>query len=130
MGQLTLQEIESVAIHKDEKTFFAELGARIAQLRKEQGITQVQLADWLGVSQQTVNAYEVGRRRMPVSALPTLARLLGVPLEEMIGEPQKTARRGPTPKLQRQIERLSLLPKAKQKMVMEMLEGVLSQASR
>jgi len=32
--------------------------------------------------------------------------------------------------LQRQIERLSRLPKAKQKVVMEMLDGVLSQASR
>jgi hypothetical protein len=31
---------------------------------------------------------------------------------------------------QQQIERLSRLPKAKQKFVMEMLEGVLGQASR
>ena len=64
MGPFTLAGIESVAIGKDEKAFFAQLGARIAQLRKEQGITQVQLAEWLNVSQQTVNAYEVGRRRM------------------------------------------------------------------
>ena len=39
-------------------------------------------------------------------------------------------KRGPAPKFQQQIERLGQLPKAKQKVVMEMLEGVLSQASR
>ena len=86
-----------VPIGKDEKTFFAQLGARIAALRKAQNITQVQLAETLGVSQQTVNAYEVGRRRMPVSSLPVIARYLGVAIEELIGEsPSAAARkRGP-----------------------------------
>jgi transcriptional regulator with XRE-family HTH domain len=130
MGRITLPEIESVAISKDEKAFFVQLGARIAQLRKDQGITQVQLAEWLNVSQQTVNAYEVGRRRMAVSALPVIAKLLGVSLEELIGEPPKPGKRGPTPKLQQQMERIHQLPKAKQKFVIEMLEGVLGQAGR
>ena len=130
MGQITLAGIESVAISKDEKAFFVQLGSRIAQLRKEQGITQVQLAEWLNVSQQTVNAYEVGRRRMAVSALPTIAKLLGVSLEELIGEPLKPSKRGPTPKLQQQMERINQLPKAQQKFVIKMLEGVLSQAGR
>ena len=40
-------------------------------------MTQVQMAEFLGVSQQTVDAYELGHRRMAVSALPPLARLLG-----------------------------------------------------
>jgi len=34
-------------------------------------------------------------------------------------------KRGPTPKLQQQIEKLSRLPKAKQRVVMDMIEGVL-----
>ena len=130
MGQFVLTGIESVAIGKDEKAFFVQLGARIAQLRKEQGITQVELAEWLNVSQQTVNAYEVGRRRMAVSALPVIAKLLGVSLEELIGEPLKPGKRGPTPKLQQQMERIHQLPKAQQKFVIKMLEGVLSQAGR
>jgi transcriptional regulator with XRE-family HTH domain len=130
VGQFAPAGIESVAIGKDEKAFFVQLGARIAQLRKEQGITQVQLAEWLNVSQQTVNAYEVGRRRMAVSALPIIAKLLGVSLEELIGEPPKPGKRGPTPKLQQQMERIHQLPKAQQKFVIMMLEGVLSQAGR
>lgn len=105
---------------------------RIAQLRREQAITQVQLAEILGVSQQTVNAYETAERRVPVSALPVLAKTLAVSLEELIGTPEPVGakKRGPTPKLLQQIERIQRLPKAKQKLVMEMLEGVLGQAGR
>jgi transcriptional regulator with XRE-family HTH domain len=128
MGQLPLPWVDSVAISKEERAFFVQLGARIAQLRKEQGITQIQLAEWLGVSQQTVNAYEVGRRRIQVSALPTLARFLGVSLEELIGAEAKPAKRGPTPKLQRQMERIQQLPKPKQRFVMQMLDTVLQQS--
>lgn len=43
-------------------------------------------------------------------------------------EAKEIVKRGPTPKLQRQLERLSRLPKAKQKFVSEMLDTVLQQA--
>ncbi len=120
----------SMAISDDERAFFTRLGARIAELRRTQDITQVQLAETLGVSQQTINSYEVGRRRVPVSALPTLARTLGVSLEALIGEKAPPAKRGPVPQLQQKIERLTSLPKAQQKLVLQMLDGVLAQASR
>jgi len=122
--------MDSMPIGKDEKAFFARIGARIAQVRKAQNITQAQLAELLGVSQQTITAYEVGRRRMPVSALPTLARHLGVAVEELMGEQPTAARRGPAPKLQQQIERIQQLPRAKQRFVIEMLDTVLQQAAR
>jgi transcriptional regulator with XRE-family HTH domain len=120
-----------MAISKEDRAFFAQLGERIAQLRKEHGITQVQLAEALDVSQQTVQAYEVGRRRIPVSALPVLARTLSTPIEELLGATAAaTRRRGPAPRLQQHMERISRLPKPKQRFVMEMLETVLAQASR
>jgi hypothetical protein len=74
--------------------------------------------------------YEVARARPPVSALPGLARLFGVSVDELLGLKNGASKRGPAPRLQQQIERLSLLPKAKQKVVMEMLDEVLSQAGR
>jgi transcriptional regulator with XRE-family HTH domain len=57
-----------MAISASEHAFFVRLGARMAELRKSQDITQVEMAKTLGVSQQTINSYEVGRRRVPVSA--------------------------------------------------------------
>ena len=62
--------------------------------------------------------------------MPLLARTLGVTVEALIGEKSPPARRGPTPKLQQQVERLSRLPQAKQRVVVEMLEGFLDQAAR
>ena len=65
----------STPITHDERPFFVQLGTRIAALRKDQGLTQVQLAESLELSQQTVTAYELGHRRMAISLLPPIARL-------------------------------------------------------
>lgn len=89
------------------------MGGRIAQLRKEQNLTQQNLAEELGVTQQVVASYEIGRRRVPVSALPKLARTLGVSIEALIGEEPGPAKRGPTPKLHRR--RVSSLPVARER---------------
>lgn len=81
------------------------------------------------LTQQTVQAYEVGRRRIQVSALPVVARALSVSLEELPGEGKPAARskRGPTPKWEQQIEAISKLPRARQRFVSEMLDTVLAQ---
>lgn len=116
-----------MALSTQEQAFLARLGARIAYLRKEQGITQVQLAQTLDVSQQTSTAYEVGRRRIQVSALPVIAQTLGVTVEALVAEAPKPGKRGPAPKLQQQLERISQLPKAQQRFVMQILDTVLQQ---
>ncbi len=116
-----------MAISTDERAFFVQLGGRIAERRKAQGITQTQMAEWLGVSQQTVNSYEVGRRRVPVSTLPILARHLGVAVEALLGEDAKPGKRGPAPKIQQQLERITKLPKAQQRFIMQMLDTALQQ---
>jgi len=111
--------------------FLHGLGQRMLELRKAQGLTQGQLAELLGISQQLVAFYEKGQRRVPIDLLPEVARLLGTSVEELLGlTAAATPKRGPTPKLQQQLERLSRLPRAKQRFVSEMLEAVLQQASR
>lgn len=47
----------------DDQQFFKELGARIAQLRKEAGLSQQAVADALEIPQQTYANYEVARGR-------------------------------------------------------------------
>ena len=131
MRQIIAMEHTAMAISQDDREFFVALGSRIAQYRKDSNLTQVQLAETLGVSQPTMNAYELGQRRVPVSALPVLAKALGVGLEELLGESTAaTRKRGPAPKLQQQVERLAQLPKAQQRVVMQMIDGVLAQAGR
>lgn len=120
-----------VAISNEERAFFVAFGERLAALRKERSLTQVQLAEQLGVSQQAVTAYESGQRRVPISTLPLLAQALGVTVEELIGAPaQRAGTRGPAPKLQQQLERVQALPRAKQRLVSEVLDSLLAQATR
>ena len=131
MRHVKLTEIATMAISPDKRAFFVQLGAQIAELRKAQGITQIQMAETLGVSQQTVNSYEVARRRVPVSALPVLARLLKVSVDELLGEQAKktNGKRGLALKLQQQIERVGQLPRSKQKFVIDMIDTVIQQTA-
>lgn len=50
-------------------------------------------------------------------------------MEALIGVPAKRGggKRGPPPKLQQQLERITRLPKAQQRFVMQMLDNVLQQ---
>ena len=91
----------------------------------------LQMAELLGFSQQTINSYEVDRRRIPVSALPTLATALTISIEELLGETvtqNKNNKRGPAPKLQKQVEIISQLPKAKQKLATDLLDAIIQQS--
>jgi transcriptional regulator with XRE-family HTH domain len=128
MQLINLSGPVAVAISSEERAFFVELGARIAQRRKAQGITQTHVAEALGTSQQTYNSYETGRRRIPVSVLPALAKLLSVAVDDLLGEPTRTAKkRGPASKLQRQIEQVGSMPRSKQKFITEMLDALIQQ---
>lgn len=114
-------------MNPNDQVFFKELGLRIAELRKEAGMTQAQLADVLKISQQMVGAYEIGSRKIPASMLPVLAQLFAVPLEQLMGIDKQPAKRGPASVLQRQIEQIGLLPKSKQKMISEVLDAMIKQ---
>lgn len=103
------------------------MGLRIAERRKAQGMTQTQLAEHLGIAQQTMAHYEGGTLRIAVALLSPLSTVLGMSLEELVGVPAKPGKRGPAPKLQQQLEQVSRLPRSKQQFVMQMLDTVLQQ---
>ncbi|MBQ0956349.1 hypothetical protein [Serratia symbiotica] len=69
---------------------------------------------------------------LQLSVLPAVAKLLSVSLERLLGgETEHTPRkRGPTSRLEQQIEVIIQLPKARQKMVTEMLDAVIAQAQQ
>ncbi len=118
-----------IKMTEDDTLFFEALGQRITKLRKNQNMTQGQLAEHLGISQQHMASFEKGIRKVPASMLPMLAQLYGISVDELMGLKDTTVKRGPMPKLQRQIEQVALLPKAKQKFVSDMLETVIQQTA-
>lgn len=58
---------------------------KLADMRKRAGLTQQELADKLGVSQQTIWYYENGRRDMKSSVLITISNALGCTVSELLG---------------------------------------------
>lgn len=60
------------------------LGSRIADLRREKGYKQDELAEKLGVSPQAVSKYENDLSCPDISVLPTLATELGVTIDELL----------------------------------------------
>lgn len=113
---------------RDEK-FFKDLGVRIANARKARNLTQQQLADLLGIVQQSYAQYETGRARIQAAMLPKLAQYLGLTMDELMGLSTGTrVKPGPSSKLELQIERLRQLPKAKQQLLIAMLDAALVQA--
>ena len=60
------------------------LGGFIAQLRKEKGFTQKQLAEFLNVSDKTVSHWECDETSPDISLLPQLSQVLGVTVDELL----------------------------------------------
>ena len=63
-----------------------KIGRKISELRKKANMTQVELADRLGISFQAVSNWERGNSMPDISKLPELAEILDVSLDELLGE--------------------------------------------
>ena len=115
----------------EDKQLYQALGQRIAAARKALGLTQTQVAEQLGISQQTLAHYEVGRLRIAVYTLVPLSEMLSCSIDELVyGEAAKAqTKRGPASKLQQQVEQVRQLPRTKQQFVIEMLDTVIQQAA-
>ncbi len=116
----------------DDKQLYQQLGHRIATIRKTLDLTQTQVANQLGISQQTLAHYEVGRLRIAVSTLITLAGILHSSVDELVYGQEAVkgnGKRGPASKLQRQVDRVRELPRTKQQFVMDMLDTVIQQSA-
>ena len=62
-----------------------KVGRIISQKRKEHNMTQMQLADALGISFQAVSNWERGNSMPDISKLPELAELFDCSIEELLG---------------------------------------------
>ena len=66
------------------KRWFWVLGARIAALRKEAGLSQAELAEKLQISASAMGMYEQGRREPSAQMLVSLAQTLGVTTDYLL----------------------------------------------
>ncbi len=60
------------------------LGMMIAELRKQHGMTQLELAEKMGVTDKAVSKWERDLSCPDINSLPTLAEILGVSVEDLM----------------------------------------------
>ena len=61
------------------------IGQKIAELRKEKGLTQAELADLLGVTHQAVSQWERSETFPDILTLPKIAEIFGENLNSLLG---------------------------------------------
>ena len=83
------------------------LGTMIAELRKQKGMTQLELAEKMGVTDKAVSKWERDLSCPDINSIPNLAEILGVSVEELMQS--KSVSEKPEGKL---AEILEIAPKA------------------
>ena len=83
------------------------LGMMIAELRKQHGMTQLELAEKMGVTDKAVSKWERDLSCPDINSIPNLAEILGVSVEELM-QVKKEAEE-PVSKVS---EALEVIPKA------------------
>lgn len=93
------------------------IGRRVAQLRKEKNMTQMELADRMGVSYQAVSNWERGVSCPDITLLPGLSDLYGVLVDDLLrDEEERRKRQGAV---------MAYVPEEKRKKPEEMLFRIL-----
>jgi len=95
---------------------------RVAQLRKQQDLTQQELADRVGVQVLQIRRYESGTSQPTLEVIKQLAIALSVTTDEIIFGNDE---RGPDDALRLQFEVLSQFDESDKQVAQEVLEGLI-----
>jgi len=102
-----------------------EFGARLAKLREQSGLSQIQFAKKANITREMVGYYERRTGNPTAAFVIKAANILGVTTDELLGvppaKPQMARRKS---KLDICIEQVKKLPKAEQRYVVKFLEQV------
>jgi transcriptional regulator with XRE-family HTH domain len=102
---------------KPAKSWQHELGARLAELRKQRGYSQEELARRIGAVQVVISDYEHGRLRLSAEMALRFAAALDVPIQELLQPSEAIAvepAQRPSRRLLRRLEQIEQLPRRKQ----------------
>ena len=101
------------------------LGQRMARLRKLRGLTQIELAERIGLAQSNVSDYERDVFRPNSDMLLRIARSLRISADELLG--LRPVPKGPplTRRLTRRIAQIEKLPPSDQRAVLKFVDALL-----
>jgi len=98
------------------------LRKRLIDLRKEQGLTQQQMAEAIGIHVNSLKKYEAGQAQPSLDALKKIALALHVSTDFLLFDEHE---RGPSDDLALQLEAISQMPEDEQMVIREVLESLI-----
>jgi transcriptional regulator with XRE-family HTH domain len=105
-------------------------GERLAELRAERGITQIQLAEMIGSSQRAISAYETVAEYPPTPVVVELAKVLKVSADELLGlKPPKRAAKTEDPEVRRlwkKFQQVLALPEKDRRAVIRLVNSLVA----
>ena len=107
-------------------------GARLAQLRKDRGFTQMELAEKVGMIQALISDYELGKLRPYADVVARLASVLGVSVDELMGLAPSSKKNGtgPNRRFLRRLQAIDSLPKRDQDALLRTIDAFLAARER
>lgn len=103
----------------------ADFGPRIRSLREAAGLTQQQVAEYLGISQPSYARWELRNVALHSHQLVKLTEVLNVTADELLGI-RRPRKGGPTGKGRQLFENVSKLPRSRQQRILGVVEDMLS----
>jgi transcriptional regulator with XRE-family HTH domain len=105
------------------------LGQRLQTLRKQQGLTQIELGEIIGATQRAMSSYERDEYEPAAHALPKLAAALCVSVDYLLGVSNNSGVKKPERRRWTQrLEQIEQLPERKQRAILQVLDMALKSA--
>lgn len=121
---------------RDDRGTRPKQGAHLLALREAAGLTQTQLAEFVGVPQGTIAFWEWSETPPRSSALPLLAEALRVEVNDLLvshhapRKPPIAKKPGPVSDVQKVFEEVRDLPRHQQKKIVETVQALVDQYKR
>ena len=108
----------------DNASVFAR---QLTEFRKDRQLTQVELAEEMGLSRGVISYYESASKNPTFETIVKFANFFGVSPNELMQEQENLIKKpGPISRLEQQLERIKKLSPHKQRMISDIIEATLS----
>ncbi|MBN2863877.1 MAG: helix-turn-helix transcriptional regulator [Bacteroidales bacterium] len=101
------------------------IGNTLAKLRKVRGLTQIELAEKAGISQQQLSHYENGNIHITAEMVIRLAEILGITADELLNLQSNSTNSTLSLRFTRRIRELENLQENKKKAILQVLDDLI-----
>jgi len=116
-----------MAAGRPSKSKRSPFGERLVAARQQLGLSQMLVAEKLGITQQTYAGWERRTTALRPEHLAQLATVLNVPVDHLLGRANLLKRSGgPVGKARRIFEEVSKLPRNRQQRILGVVEDMLT----